>query len=58
LCQRNEVAALTPHAAALLRMLFRSTIVPTNVNQRSLLRNLARGVFVRTLNVRLQELQR
>ena len=58
LCQRDEVAALTPQAAALLRMLFRSTIVPTKVSQRSLLRNLARGVFVSTLNVRLQEPQR
>src|SRR5258706_6780199 len=58
LCQRDEVAALTPHAAALLRMLLRSTSVPTKVSQRSSLRNLARGVFVSTLNVRLQEPQR
>jgi hypothetical protein len=39
-------------------MLFRSIIVPTKVSQRSLLRNLARGVFVRILKVRLQEPQR
>ena len=53
--QRDEVVTLTSHAAALLRMLLRSIIVPTKVGQRSLLRNLARGVLVRILNVRLQE---
>ena len=56
--QRDEVVTLTSHAAALLRMLLRSIIVPTKVGQRSLLRNLARGVLVRILNVRLQEPQR
>ena len=55
--QRDEVVTLTSHAA-LLRMLLRSIIVPTKVGQRSLLRHLARGVLVRILNVRLQELQR
>src|SRR6266571_3974494 len=43
LCQREEVVALTPHAAALLRMLFRSSNVPAKVSQRSLLRKRARG---------------
>ena len=55
---RDEVVTLTSHAAALLRMLLRSIIVPTKVGQRSLLRNLAKGVLVRILNVRLQEPQR
>jgi len=35
--QRDEVVTLTSHAAALLRMLLRSIIVPTKVGQRSLL---------------------
>ena len=56
--QRDKVVTLTPHAAALLRRLLLSIIVPTKVGQRSLLRNLARGVLVRILNVRLQEPQR
>src|SRR6266567_2920880 len=58
LCQREEVVALTPHAAALLRMLFRSSNVPAKVSQRSLLRNRARGVLVRILKVRPHETQR
>src|SRR6266568_5499495 len=58
LCQREEVVALTPHAAALLRMLFRSNNVPAKVSQRSLLRKRARGVLVRMLKVRLHEAQR
>jgi len=57
-CQRDEVVTLTPHAAALLRRLFFSTIVPTKVSQRCLLRNRASGVLVRMLNVRLQEAHR
>jgi len=56
--QREEVVTLMPHAAALLRTLFFSTIVPTKVSQRCLLRNRASGVLVRMLNVRLQELHR
>src|SRR5882762_5095715 len=39
-------------------MLLLSIIVPTKVGQRSLLRNLARGVLVRILKVRPQEPQR
>src|SRR6266568_1297207 len=58
LCQREEVVALIPHAAALLRMLFRSSNVPAKVSQRSLLRKRARGVLVRILKVRPHETQR